>query len=351
MKKLRFLSLLAVLATTSTLFSQTYVTRVKPVGKDMWGIAGVDGALIINALFYRCSQISGEGIATVYDEAKGIYYLIDLQGNTTPIELSDFKLMSIYYINMPKGFTNGLVPVRQGKKWGYINTSGKVAIPVKYDKVTEFNGGFATAETGGKFIVLDSEGEEFPVNDPAVIDLKSFTENLAPYRSSNGKFGFIKETGEIAIPAQFTAVGYFSGGLAWARTADEKMGYINTNGDWIIQPRFEVAKSYDAETDRARIRLEGKMGFVNSKGDILYIVAEDFGDFSNGLCWGRKGNRIGFFNRDGEWKISPQFEAVRNFKNGFAAAKINDRWGLIDLEGKWVMEPSFAGITDVDRVE
>jgi len=342
---------MTVLIIAWNVFSQTCVTRVRPVGGDKWGYINIKGEFIIEALFYRCSEFSKEGFATVYNEDKEPYHIINLQGEIMPIEIKDFVLMSVFYVKVPKGFSNGLVPLRQGKKWGYLNTLGQVAIPIQYDKVTEFNGGFASAEMGGKFMVLDTEGEEYPVNDASVVDVKSFAENLAPYKSSNGKVGFINETGDIAIPAQYLAVGYFSGGLAWARAVSDKIGYINTNGEWIIQPRFEVAKSYDAETDRARIRLEDKMGFVNRQGEVLYIEAEDVGDFSNGLCWGRMSDKIGFFNKNGEWVIAPQFEAVRDFKNGYAAAKMNDRWGMIDMEGKWVIAPSFEGIMDMDLVE
>ncbi|MBN1413471.1 MAG: WG repeat-containing protein [Bacteroidales bacterium] len=350
MKKLLVISSILVFLTAFDVFSQTFVARVRPVNGDKWQYVGCNGKFLMTTQFSKCSEFSAEGLATIYDIDRDLYYIINMYGKIVPVNVKDIKFMTGWG-QVPKGFSNGLLPVRQGKKWGYLDASGKVAIPLKYDKVTEFNGGFAVAVIRGKFMVLDSKGSEFPVNDASVVDVKFFTENLAPYESNKGRYGFINEKGETAIPAQFLAVGCFSGGLAWARATNEKIGYINTNGDWIIQPQFESAKNYDGETDRARIKLYGNVAFTNCMGEILYYDAEAFGDFSDGLCWGRKNGKIGYFNPKGEWIITPQYEAVWEFKNGFAAAKINDKWGIIDREGKWALPPVYGGITHVDRIE
>jgi hypothetical protein len=353
MKKKIVFGFLLVLLIGYSAFSQTYITQVKPIGSKLWGYANLKGEIVIEAKFKRCDQFSKEGLAPIYDPASNkSYYFIDLKGQVLPLEITGFRLMSTFMTDVPKGFSDGLVPVGLGSKWGYLNTAGKVAIPIKFDDVTEFNDGYAVARNDGKYFILDKQYGEHPVDDENIVKVKSFSEMLAPYESKNGKMGFIDEQGKIVIQAQFIAVGYFNAGLAWAKTVDKKIGYIGKNGEWVIQPQFELAKNFDPESGMARIKVNEKMGFVNKKGELLFVNdAEDIGDFTNGLCWGRKNEKTGFVNNKGEWVIPPQFEAVRHFKNGYAAVKKDDKWGLIDKEGKWVIEPSFDGIQDMELVD
>ena len=75
----------------------------------------------------------------------------------------------------------------------YINPSGKVILPVEYDKVGNFNEGYA-------------------------------------WVSSNGKYGYINTQGEWAIAPQFSNARSFSDGLA-AVCDGELWGYISANPD------------------------------------------------------------------------------------------------------------------------
>jgi len=40
-------------------------------------------------------------------------------------------------------FTEGLAAVSWNQKWGYINTSGKLLIPMQYEQESDFRGGYA----------------------------------------------------------------------------------------------------------------------------------------------------------------------------------------------------------------
>jgi hypothetical protein len=353
MKKNIVASLILVFLIGFSAVSQTYVVMVKPLGSESWGYTNVKGELIIPAKFRKCGEFSKEGFAPIYDPETKKFFFINLKGEVLPTEITDFKLSTVFLVGTPKGFEDGLAMVSQDKKWGYLNSAGKVAIPIKYDKVIDFNEGHAIAQLNGKIFVLDKQGVEKPVEDPSIIDVKSFAEGLAPYTAADKKMGFIDENGKIVIQAQFTGLGYFSNGLAWARTADDKIGYINQKGEWVIQPQFTAAKNFDPETGLARVKIGDNWAYTNKNGqEIIYIKdSNSLGDFSNGLAVGEKNDKKGFYNTKGEWIIQTQFDAVRDFKNGYAAVKTGEKWGIIDKTGKWVLIPSYDGIKDFEIVE
>lgn len=350
MKKKILFSFIALVLVTCNAFSQTYITQVKPVGQKKWGYATLNGELVIQARFEKCYKFSSEGLAAIYDTDQRQYYFINTKGEKLSTEISGYKLIDGFGFDL-EGFTDGLVPVRIGSLWGYMNNQGKLTIPAKYDEVSAFNGGFSVAKAGDKYVVLNTKGEESPT-DIKVADAKHFSEGLAPFRTAEKKFGFIGTDGNAAIGAQFQSVGYFNNGMAWAKSADGILGFINTKGEWVIKPQFDVGKDFDIESGMARVKKDDKWGYVNKQGEMMYVNDTDlWGDFSNGLASGRKNGLVGFFNKTGEWVIKPQFDAVRDFKNGYAAAKKDDKWGVIDKTGNWVMQPTYDGIKDMELVK
>lgn len=343
------LKIILAVAIAHSSVAQTYVSLAKPAGEKEWGYVNLKGEFIIAPQFRKCSNFSKVGLAPFYDTKEKTYRFINLKGEVLETEVKDFKLINAFGFGM-KGFEDGLARVEVNDLWGYLDAAGKLAIDAKYDHVNEFNSGFATAQLGEKYVVLNKQGQEIAIEVPGIIDVKGFSEGLAPYRTESKFFGYIGVDGKVAIPAKFSSVGYFSDGVAWAKTESGAVGYIDKSGEWVIEPQFSAAKDFEAESGVARIKKDAQWGYVNKSGEIIYVDTELWGDFSQGLCKGRKGDLFGFYNAKGEWVIQPQFENVRDFKNGYAAAEKNKMWGIIDKTGSWIIEPTFDGIKDVELV-
>jgi hypothetical protein len=331
-------------------FSQAYMTQVKPAGSKKWGYANLKGDMVIPAQFDKCYEFTSAGYAVIYESKGRQYYFINTKGEKLDTEIKGFKLMDGFGFDL-KGFEDGLVPVKSGEKWGYLNTAGKLAIPAKYDHVTDFSGGYAPVKKGEQFVIINTGGEETPV-EAGVVDVKPFSESLAPFRAADKSFGFVDEQGRIVVSAKFESVGYFHEGLAWAKTPEKTVGFINKQGEWVIKPTFTVAKNFDASTGLARIKSGDQWGYVSKSGEVTYLSDTDiFEDFRDGLARGRKGGKFGYLNAQGSWVIEPQFDGSRDFKNGYAAVKKGEKWGVIDVSGKWVIEPTFDGIRDMEPTQ
>lgn len=350
MKTKALLSICTGILASLVSYSQTYITQVKTSGGD-WGYANLKGDLIIPAEFDKCYQFTSDGLAVIFGKKERQYYFIDTKGNKLATEVTSFKIKDGLGFDVA-GFQSGLIAIKIGDKWGYFNTKGKLAIPAQYEEALEFNNGYGVAQKGKDYVVLNTSGKEFAIDEPGIMDVKPFKEGLAPYRASDKTFGFIGADGKVAIKAQFESVGYFTNGLAWAKTSGGTLGYIDKKGAWVIKPQFEAGKNFDAESGLARVKLGKDWAYTDKAGKLTYIKdTEAYGDFSNGLAEGKQNKKSGFYDKTGKWIIEPKFDAARDFQNGYAAVKMGDKWGVIDKTGKWVMEPKYDGIKDMELVK
>lgn len=355
MKKLS--SLLSGILFAASLFAQhgsgTPIIQVKPAGGDLWGYANIKGEMVIPAQYSKCAEFSSDGLAPVFDAVSKQYFFINSKGERQTAEISNFRLIGALGMAM-QGYTDGMVPVCQGKLWGFLNTKGQLAIPVQYDEVTEFHEGWATVRSGSSFSFINTKGETVAIAGDAA-DVRSIREGFAPYKNAQKLMGFIGKDGKVAIPAQFESVGYFSNGLAWAKVGVGKLaqvGFINTKGEWVIQPKYSAAKEFDKSTGLARAKNGEQWGYVNASGEYFYFaISESCNDFNEGLAAGKTGKLQGFYNAKGAWAIPPKYDDVRDFKNGYAAVKLGEKWGLIDKSGNVVIQPTFDGIKDVEIIK
>lgn len=343
-------TLLSALLMTGITFAQDFLAQARPAGSREWGYVNEKGEMAIEPQYRKCTPFSEEGLALFYERKKG-FNIIDMEGNTIQPVITEFKIKEIFGFGM-KGYSNGLLAIEAEGKWGFLDTDGKIAIPLKYDHVSIFSDGYATARLNDEFFILDKMGKETKVSIPLLKDVKDVTEGMIPYVSDDGEHGFINVSGEVVVEAKFNSVGYFSDGMAWVKSHEGKLGFIDKTGKMVIPLKFEVAKDFDAKSGLARIKFEDQWAYVNKSGEIIKVTdTEVWKDFSEGFAIARKDGLYGFINAKGEWVIKPQFQGVRDFQNGIAAARKDDLWGYIDASGKWIIQPRFEAVKDFELVK
>jgi len=349
MKRKSVLFILSSVFLALSTVAQSYLIQVKDAS-GKWGYANVKGEMVIPAQYEHCDPFGENGLAVVVKDK--ITSIINAKGEIIPSEVNGFSVLKAAFGFNVKGYENGLLAITFNKKFGFLNSEGKIAIPLKYDNVTEFNDGNAVAKIGTNYFILDTKGIETAVTIAGILDIKHFSEGLAPVRTADKMMGFINAKGVMVIVSQFSNVGYFTGGLAWAKTADNKAGFINVKGEWVIKPIYVAVSDFDPSSKIARVKEVETWFYIDATGNKIPVVDTDtWGDFSDGLAKGKKADKLGFFNAKGEWTIKPQFDGVREFKNGYAAAKQGDKWGLIDTKGNWAMKPMFDGIKDAELIK
>ncbi|ENZ6116086.1 WG repeat-containing protein, partial [Campylobacter coli] len=67
-------------------------------------------------------------------------------------------------------------------------------------------------------------------------------------------------------------------------------------------------------------------------------------DFSEGLAKVKLNGKYGFIDKSGKIIAKPKFDYGEYFSEGLAGVKLNGRWGFMDKNGKIVIEPKFDDI-------
>ena len=110
--------------------AQTYITQVKPYGKKTWGYVNQDGEKVNNAIYKKCYEYAENGLAPIYESKQFLF--INTKGEKITTEIEGFKLIEGFMgFGGLEGYHEGLVAVMANKKWGFIDSEGKVAIEIK----------------------------------------------------------------------------------------------------------------------------------------------------------------------------------------------------------------------------
>jgi hypothetical protein len=136
-------------------------------------------------------------------------------------------------------------------------------------------------------------------------------------------YGYLDETGRVAIAPRFDYARDFSEGLAYVEEEDFR-GYIDRDGKRVIEVNDYRVPSY---------------------------VQNDSRDFHDGLAaigGPSRGDPRGYIDRSGRLVIDRRYSFTSRFSEGLAAVEIEHRYGFIDKAGKLVIPPRFAPGRDGD---
>ena len=234
--------------------------------------------------------------------------------------------------------------------WGYVDKTGKFAIPPRFSSVEEFSEGLARVKeylwdmSVSDWGYIDKIGKF--VIAPKLYDADNFSEGLARVKvRKHGKWGYIDKTGKFVTGLAFYDAKNFSKGLARVQpNKDGEWGYINKTGMWgYIDKTGKFVAKDDPSVD-VEVSEEEKYGFIDKTGK--FVIEPTFyraSSFFEGLAKVVKDGKWGYIDKTGKFVIGPKFYDAENFSEGLAPAKVSKdgKWGYIDKTGNFVIEPRF----------
>ncbi|MEA5621812.1 WG repeat-containing protein [Nostoc sp. UHCC 0251] len=239
-------------------------------------------------------------LAWKYGENRGF---IDQKG--------DYRIKPQYGYNRVGQFSEGKAYICHVSTCGYINTSGNEVIERKFTGAGRFSEGLAPVKTDGKWEYINKAGA-FSIRQ-SFDEAYQFRESLAPVKKDN-QWIYIDKDGEPVIQGKFDKISYFSEGLA-AVKQDNKWGYINRQGNIVIQPQFDEPRDtrrrfdcdatdiignkaeckhldnkHDFSEGLAAVYMNGKWGYIDRQGNpVIQPQFSQANNFSERLAYVCKG--------------------------------------------------------------
>lgn len=261
-------------------------------------------------------------------------------------------------------FHDGLAMiVTPSARLGFIDRSGKVAIPAELTYAEPFSEGTCLTKREKKSsddplvkaITLGMEqgligknGEllfqpDFGGNDAYKGCERVFMDGMWCYELPDGR---------MVYPVIEEVSGVLRDGLArvWNQKDDIKgrFGFVDQKGKIVIPLTFERAE--DFFEGLAKVYRDGKWGFIDKRGKVVIDYQfEDVARFSNGRARFVEKGQYGFIDTDGRVAVEPRYETAYDFTDGLAAVSVGGKWGFIGQDGKMVIKPRFDSVREFDH--
>ena len=242
-----------------------------------------------------------------------------------------------------------LFPIRDGKKFGFINRSGKVVVPPKYDAVGQEHEGRISVYEGSHAGYIDLSGKV--VVPPQYDSADDFKESREIVRVGS-KASLIDPNGTVIGELPHRPLGAFHQGLLRVQASGQVdsngkklptlYGYVDRQAKIVIPPQFMPAGEFP--DDPANLPVAGlpkEWVYLDRTGKIVIRISqgvhlENPDSFVNGRLRMKDGFTWGYKDATGAWAIPPKYNDAENFQDGIARVQEGDKWILIDVHGKTV---------------
>jgi len=217
-------------------------------------------------------------------------------------------------------------------KYGYIDKTGALVIPQKFDGAYDFFEDLACVKVGEKYGFIDRTGK---LVIDAVYDAPGYFKNGMAVVEQNNVSVVIDKNNKRVLDKPYQGLSQFFEGLAKFEVQD-KIGFIDIKGNIKIKPTFEAGTNQSAammffseglspyEDASAAPRnkdgtFHGKFGYINTEGKVVIPAQYNFaGPFKNGIAIVSQGGNYGYINRSGNYLIQPIFANAGYFIDGVA---------------------------------
>ncbi|GJM33287.1 MAG: hypothetical protein DHS20C18_22880 [Saprospiraceae bacterium] len=271
-------------------------------------------------------------------------------------------------------------PVKLDKKWGLIDSNGKLVLDPVYDAIGDFKQfGYAVMQRKGGVGLLNRSGKE--IVPPNFDDIRVLDSTLIA-AMDRGEWMVINLNGDIILEKGYSRVQLWANGHL-AYLLKDKWGVVDKNGRTVAFPLYDEIY---LEEDRYLLTRRGdQMGLLAEDGrEILYNIAKEIKILNDSIFFYREGNSWGAVDDKGRTLIEPKYDTYRRLSDGFIKLVSNNRFfiysvacsniitdgdfdeyyafsrryiivkkkrqlGLVDWCGNLVLQPIYAEIQSYER--
>lgn len=234
---------------------------VRTAGENgRWGYIDTNGNFRIKPVYTDATDFS-EGLAFV-SSAAAVFQAINTKGEVT----FTFEANDIF--NFYDGLAAFSIDNGKEKKYGFINKDGKVQIAPQFYYVSFFSDGYcAVMNKENKWAYIDSTGKM--ITNYLYKEAEPFHNGIAVVEEQ--AYGVINKRGKYIIPATYMGIVIDGDKLIFKK--DSRCGWMDINEKVLIAPRFEAALPF-GNSKYAPVMDKEQWGYIDTKGN--FIVQPQF---------------------------------------------------------------------------
>lgn len=321
---------------------------------DSWGFVNTNGEVVIKPQFHEVGDFN-DGIAPAYLRVKRHFLT-----NRTHLRAGYINKQGEWVVKPrfreTQEFQHGCGIARQQRYYFMFDTEGKKLLGSSFFLFTRFreitppcNNGFVRGITTKRFAGLYSTTGETIIKPNTFNEIGEFTAGLASAKQG-GKYGLINLQGEIVVPPQYRSIEPFSEGLAAFRDRSE-WGYLDTTGKVVIQPAFRNATAFREGMAYVQNGYNGPSYFINPSGDSISGISDKYptlrsSDFSFGVAPVEYQGGYIFVDTLSRRTMGWKFDKLPLVCNGFIPFRHWSGSGVISTNGRVVISPNLARLNN-----
>lgn len=319
----------------------------------LWGFVDDQCEWVVECIYEDCLYFTDIGFAGV--QVDGKWGFISTSGHMLVNPTYDWVEMCI---------ENDYALICENFEWGMIDRNGNVIINPNYKSIfpdgnwSEFGrwsaAGHDIVLVNGNTALLSLEDEILVENAENRILSIGFNGLVFVDSSTDGR-GYFNTNGDLVIPLQENEFGYVfaENGLAIVLTRNNdytrSYRYINNHGDNVFDTEFDRAYNFTPNGVAAVVE-DDKLGYIDQTG--AYVIEPQF---DSNWVWSFDDNGFVCVSKDGKWAIIDDngnlitdfiYEDCEIFYpdemsvSVFAACR-DGQWGLVDALGQTILEHQF----------
>jgi len=228
---------------------------------NLWGYIDARGNTVIKCSYTYAGDFSYNGYAGVQKDNE--YYLINKDGQKKYADVLRREINDIGILY------NDKMPVKFGDSYSYTDKDFNILFG-EYEYAGSLNNGVAPVKTGGKWYIVNENGEQVTDKtfDEIYLDGKGIGfRNQRGFARSGQNYFLIDTNGETVGSKQFEEVTLFAGELPAAVKENGKWGFINTEGEYVIEPQYEAARPFS--NNLAAVKINGLWGYITLDNELV----------------------------------------------------------------------------------
>lgn len=327
--------------------------KVKPIGYNLFSKC-IDKIDIFGKLSNKqvlCNDKGEIRSKKEYDELKNEsckriiviknnkYGVIDRIGNT---------IVKPIYLSI-SNYDNGIAILKDYDGYSLININGHVITKEKYDLMVKINDYYMVAKNN-KYGYINNSGE---IIIPLIYDyIGEYSTNLIPIKNNN-KYGFINAYNKLIINTIYDnicKVGNEYIGLIKKDNGVEKEQIINKEENIVsdLPEDTYIFNSSDNLLIANKLINENTLtGCIDLSGNtIIPFIYDNIRPFKQNIAIAKLNNKYGVIDKNNNIIVDFKYDEISNFYNGHAITKNNnlDKYGLIDSKGNTILPEVFNNI-------